>query len=29
MHDPVVLGNKSPIVKDDFLFTLHTLKCYH
>lgn len=29
MHDPAALGNKSPIVKDDFLFTLPTLKCYH
>lgn len=29
MHDPAALGNKSPLVKDDFLFTLVTLKCCH
>lgn len=29
MHDPAALGNKSPMVKDDFLFTPHTLKCYY
>lgn len=29
MHDPAASGNKSPLVKDDFLFTLVGLKCYH
>lgn len=29
MHDPAASGNKSPLMKDDFLFTLITLKCYH
>lgn len=29
MHDPAASGNKSPFVRDDFLFTLVTLKCYH
>lgn len=29
MHDPAASGNKSPLMKDDFLFTLVTLKCYH
>lgn len=26
MHDPAALGNKSPLMKDDFLFTLVTFK---
>lgn len=29
MHDPDAVGNKSPLMKDDFLFMLVTLKCYH
>lgn len=33
MYDPAVMGNKSPLVKDDFFFLffkkLRTSKCYH
>lgn len=31
MYDPAVMGNKSPLVKDDFFFFFSspTLKCYH